>query len=261
MLKARLQLLPDSHPAKRLLEVAARSRVFTWASLVTSLQRRRDWPAPIPDIVDAFDASRIRDALRSKDSRRYLLRAYRRTCVEPVLREYDLNAFLQVDASGSWSYTSFQPAFNATLFARLLDMDWDADVWGFYRTWAVVRVTGRWPLALFGWLDLPRTLPECPLCGVSDADVVHVLLSCPHTVEDFRAWSLATDCYSPVATRPPWDTFSAALFAEAFSSREDASVAGAARVRYVGRCFQACAEAIRATEVDWLIADAAASVI
>jgi hypothetical protein len=54
-----------------------------------------------------------------------------------------------------------------------------------FRCWAIIRITGRWPCPVFGFNALPQVLSYCPACNAEDVTVFHALLSCPATLPIF----------------------------------------------------------------------------
>ena len=54
--------------------------------------------------------------------------------------------------------------------------------WLWYRCWAVVRISGAWPVCLFEGAGLPLTLPCCPGCGQAQVTVSHALAECSATL-------------------------------------------------------------------------------
>ena len=56
------------------------------------------------------------------------------------------------------------------------------DAWLWYRCWAVVRISGAWPVCLFEGAGLPLTLPCCPGCGQAQVTVSHALAECSATL-------------------------------------------------------------------------------
>ena len=43
----------------------------------------------------------------------------------------------------------------------------------------MARATGKWPCPVFGFPELPVTMPACPRCAASEITVSHALLACP----------------------------------------------------------------------------------
>ena len=73
MLKARVILLPLSHPAAEVLAVARVSNSPSWASHVRVAQCQIDFEHPILDIDETFPADLIEEARGCKIARRKLL--------------------------------------------------------------------------------------------------------------------------------------------------------------------------------------------
>ena len=71
-----------------------------------------------------------------------------------------------------------------------------ATAWMRFRCSSIIRISGKWPLPIFGVSELVSELDNCPGCwSASNVSVEHVLLSCPQTEDLF---SLIVDKVSPV---------------------------------------------------------------
>ena len=95
---------------------------------------------------------------------------------------------------------------------------------------ATIRVTGRWPLAVFGRGDLPAVLSQCSLCGVQDIGIEHLLCFCPAVDDLFTTWL-------PWHSRGDWVTLQEVLFAGRTSegvglARSRISFVGSASARF-----------------------------
>ena len=101
MLKARVRLLPPSHPARILICQVGQEQP-QWSKQVEKLQNRSEFIRAIPDITDVFSAEQLVAALENKVVRKRFLRNYRRAHVVPVLKEYDLVAFTQPTNDELW---------------------------------------------------------------------------------------------------------------------------------------------------------------
>ena len=66
------------------------------------------------------------------------------------------------------------------LFLGLLPrLVWHSGKWRYLRAWAIARLTGCFPLAVWGaWLGVPQVVPQCPGCMEIGAHLQHVL-ECP----------------------------------------------------------------------------------
>ena len=78
------------------------------------------------------------------------------------------------------SFATFQPTCKHILIDWLLH-DYDCRTWFVYRCWALVRMSGCWPLPLWGHTALPVTLCTCIHCGTREVDIRHALCNCPGT--------------------------------------------------------------------------------
>ena len=63
---------------------------------------------------------------------------------------------------------------------------WGPTMWRFFKAWAVVRITGGFPLPHWGLGDVALVFPHCCLCGRGFVDVAHLLAACPGTAR-YRA--------------------------------------------------------------------------
>jgi hypothetical protein len=78
--------------------------------------------------------------------------------------EYDQEAFAR---SCTVSFPAFGVPFSAFMpelrqtSLDLLSHDGSATLWTGFRIWSLVRVTGKWPLPVYGGDQLPLTLDAC----------------------------------------------------------------------------------------------------
>ena len=70
MLEARLALLPDDHPARR-IRLTIGHAVESWLSEVERIRNRQVYSAPIPSLEDA---SSLADVLKAKSCKHTLFR-------------------------------------------------------------------------------------------------------------------------------------------------------------------------------------------
>ena len=102
---------------------------------------------------------------------------------------------------------------------------WGKTMWRFHRAWAAARVSGGFPWSVWGERiqSIPLRLLQCPLCGLMDVDLVHLLGSC-HGTSSLRL-ELQLSAYSPTI-----------LFHWALADTFDV-VELKSKVRYVGLCL------------------------
>ena len=236
MLKARCHLLPPSHPARVLCAGSDVSAQADWLHFLTNIRTRSEFTVSIPDICEVFSFEQLEAACPTKSSRQRLLRNYRNVYVLPVLREYDLCAFAQVANNTLWPYATLQPHLDA-LPPIMLQLPWASDTWKHYKTWAVVRALGRWPLAIFGVGHLPRFLDCCPLCGRHNIDVRHALQFCPATMHLFSCWAIAVG--HPPSSRHVlcWTSLRLDLFGGRLGYLVSNPTLAQARIHFVGAVF------------------------
>ena len=124
----------------------------------------------VVDITEcgAFDGETLARARCCRDARRAVLRRYRWDHVRPVLRERDLRAF---DAAAAVTIPVLGVPFSslvpvpAPLPLALLGWKYDSLSWRWFRCWALIRISGRWPGVLVGADDMPFVMDRCPRCG------------------------------------------------------------------------------------------------
>ena len=96
--RARLYLLPQSHPTAKLFEQAKKVGAWNWEREVHKIMQAADLPTPVPEIWEhtAITVEDIERARHSAEERRNILRHYRWYAVRPILRESDQKAYLKV---------------------------------------------------------------------------------------------------------------------------------------------------------------------
>ena len=198
------------------------------------LQNRSEFIRAIPDITDVFSTEQLVAALENKVVRKRFLRNYRRAHVEPVLKEYDLVAFMQTANDRLWPYAILQSSLIG-FPTTLLDTHWASDTWRHYQLWSCVRVCGRWPSCLFGIDDLPRTIERCPLCDKRDFDVRHALQFCPGTHHLYACWALGAGYPMDARHDINWFLFRLELFGGRLGNIDPSISLALARIHYVGK--------------------------
>ena len=140
----------------------------------------------VADIWDAPGFSQEMMAMAREDiaMRKNLLRRYRHTVVRPALIHREFLWFQTTARKPTPSlgvpFQVFQSA-PARIPTDLLTWDFSGTWWMWYRAWAIIRISGRWPATLFGGAELPRTLETCKICGQEDISIIHPLQECPGT--------------------------------------------------------------------------------
>ena len=200
-----------------------------------------------PRRARAIHGRRHRSRYHRKTSHRKILRAYKEHYVRPVLQEYDKRAFnAAIDSLCGWPYDEWQTSY-AALPMALVEIDGDLYIWDAYRTWAVVRATGRWPLAMLDSSLESTTHMTCPLCQEPLAPVMHVLSQCVATAAIYRdmLWG-RVDQFDE--QRPPSDTMRHHLFGKRLDLVTEAQESAIARYRYVHQCCTVAVRALRSCE-------------
>ena len=182
--RARLFLLPGEHPGASMLAVASGTSCSSWASTVRAWMNSLD--PPLPDVVAWPFAGPQACATARADpaARRLLLRSYKFYVVRPASLKLDRLAFERATA-------------DALLQWNLLDLALGPGSWLHFRLWAVVRMSGCWPLQVLGAPLCVPTLPRCGACGARDVDVWHALFSCPASA------ALRSSLWSRLPLPPP----------------------------------------------------------
>ena len=67
----------------------------------------------------------------------------------------------------------------------LLDGAWSGQSWKWFPCWAIIRISGMWPLTVFGERVLPAIIPVCRACGAAQVTVAHAFADCPAAPIDF----------------------------------------------------------------------------
>jgi hypothetical protein len=235
MALARLQLLPVNHPGSRMLALAASLPYGGWVAIVRQEMNHPSLTKPIPSLLEhsAFAMHEIESAQACKVARRLLLRRYRAVVVLPSLRERDQQLYLSsasnLVAPFQWCRSTLLPEPEPAA-STLLDLDLGCNTWRFYRVWAIVRISGGWPLCCYTGSGALQALEFCPLCWAPAPTVLHCLCACPVTASLHRNASLLH------SFRPRAD--STALTAFLFGPCDDASLRSA-QIGYVGGCIHA----------------------
>jgi hypothetical protein len=189
MAVARLQVLPALHPAAVLYHICQASTAPAFLSHVRALMARISPGRILPGLLDyAPCASRALEAMACSAMRREVLSAYRWQVVRPAMRAYDEAHFHSSSAKElpglGVSYNFFQ-ASPRCLPSSLTSADLLPATICHFRTWALVRITGQWPLSAMGGEGLLEVLPLCSLCRSQDCHVLHALADCPGTLSTF----------------------------------------------------------------------------
>ena len=190
MARARLLALPPEHPGARVFVAARATTATTWVAAVGALMQKFPGGIPDLDLHPLFGGQALGEARANPAARRKLLKAYRLHVVRPALLQHDAAVFYEAAApvmpALGFSYSAAVPEPQALPWS-LLDLDLGPSTWLAYRTWATVRVSGRWPLTVLGGSTLPSVLPSCAACGAEHPVVSHPLCACPGTAHLRRA--------------------------------------------------------------------------
>ena len=196
MALARIRLLPEDHPASRMISASAACPWKTWLDDVRRLMLNSVLPNSIPDILEWPGLSSELCALAKACSttRKHLLRRYRVDAVRPVLQQYDSLALSRACAdylpSLGFRFLDFQYPLQRAMSSLIL-FDLGPNSWLWLRTWNLVRMTGLWPAILHGQGDLLPTIEVCHACGQRHVDVAHSLCECTGSTHLFEPFSCA----------------------------------------------------------------------
>ena len=188
--------------------------------------------ATIPDLPDApgFTSEGLAEARRDSSKRRLLLRRYRWEIVRPALMEVE-SAHYATQAQRIVPVLDI-PFSTLIPLAAPFSLAWLAHAgnryfWRCFRCWNMIRLTGRWPTAVTGNLDMPFHLPFCVFCAAPNITVRHVLLDCPGTSDALLA------CLSDagIATSSGATTMLVAIFGAFNDPTRQAHF-----IEFVGRC-------------------------
>ena len=234
--RARLFLLPLEHAGPRMLRLATSSCMPSWASEVKALMASACAAGPVEEVGDcgAFDEDTLALARRDREVRRTVLKQYRWFHVRPALREQDLRVFdtaaaVNIPVLGvPFSLLSPSPT---PLPLSLFGERFGPQSWRWFRCWALVRMSGRWPAVLVGGDDMPFVLDRCPLCGAEYIYVVHPLFECVASATQFQ--ELQARYQLPARADRP------ALVIALFAATNDLAFA-AACMEFVGSTALAC---------------------
>ena len=94
-----------------------------------------------------------------------------------------------------YSYASFVPEHRRPPI-DLLRFDSGPAARSKYRLWALVRMSGKWPLPVYGGDELPLVLGVCPACGEKNVTVTHTLCDCAGVEVARRSLHAAVSCPS-----------------------------------------------------------------
>ena len=186
-----------------MLAVSSATTCTTWASAVRAWMNSLD--LPLPDVVAWPFAGPQACATARADpaARRLLLRSYKFHVVHvvrPALLKLDRIAFERATAD---ALPVFRLPFSAWLSGppelqwNALDLALGPGSWLHFRLWAIVRMSGCWPLQVLGAPLCVPTLPRCGARGAHDVDVWHALFSCPASA------ALRSSLWSRLPLPPP----------------------------------------------------------
>ena len=235
--RARLFLMPPESPAARIFQIALHCTCPTWVLHVANFMTSSSLPETIPEIwsMSGISVAKVTKAQGDNIARKDLLRRYRMDVVRPILLQRDRIRFASsAQADLPCIMTSFarlQP-LAAMPDQGLLGWEFDRRTWRHYRCWAVVRISGRWPLAVLGASDCPQSLEFCRLCGTPDVDVCHALCECRGTSSLYDQLRVKGAC--PDRDRAPACT-------EYIFGMQQERTEFLARVTFTGSAIAACA--------------------
>ena len=170
----------------------------------------------------------IDGARTCKVERRALLKRYRWEVVRPCLLEFDGREFAKAAQTKipvlELPFKSYQTSL-CRFAPELIDaLDHSSD-WRAFRLWSLTRITGEWPLTVYGHMTSSKTISICYSCGVQDGDITHPICHCPTTKGAYEDLTVFPSC----PPRAVWPNNLLFLFGEHNSAEERLSC-----IRYVG---------------------------
>jgi hypothetical protein len=183
MTKARASLLPAGHPVARMLRLAESTMATSWVSAVKLLMNDQKLPSEIPEVMDMpfCTEDKLQQARGDRVARKLVLSEYKWVVVRPILLEYDRLAYhrtvLKELPVFGVPFTSLVPVPRRPSM-DLLMLDDGPSTWSRFRLWALVRMSGCWPLPIYGGESLPEYVDSCLMCGTSQVSVGHMLCDC-----------------------------------------------------------------------------------
>ena len=91
--------------------------------------------------------------------------------------------------------------------------------------WSLIRITGNWPLTVYGHMSSSKTISLCNACGTQDINILHPICQCPATKDAYDGLTAFPSC----PPRALWPEILLFLFGEHSSTEEQVSC-----IRYVG---------------------------
>ena len=188
--RARINLLPLEHPARKLMALADALPAITWSRRVKRLMATICPESPLPDVTECslFSNDALDEARASNVERKKAVKNYRDAVIRPALLDYDRRAYgtaaSKVFPAFGVPFAQFQPKHYACAWGvSLLTSTVHAKI---FRAWSVARISGKWPLTVLGEKHTSVTLEFCPFCGQPDVTITHTLLQCNQVPGDFR---------------------------------------------------------------------------
>ena len=186
MARARLAVLPTDHPGARMLRLSLAGPHAAWSMAVKAHMQFGDPSGTISDIWECVEFQDLLDLARQhKQLRHRLLTQYRHHKVRPALTHRELLWFHQtakkIIPAFSVAFEVFQGA-PQKIPIDLLSWDFSSSWWLWYRAWALVRISGRWPRTILGLDEMPTHITYCTMCQQEQVDVSHALCYCPSSL-------------------------------------------------------------------------------
>jgi len=223
--RARIMCLPIDNPIAPVLSGASAITGPTWLDDVVAIQRELGITTDFTSFVHITEDVRRCPVLRSRAVQRWKL-----AVVIPRIQSLEERWFKEqlaaLNEDGLVPYADLVP-LRKPFRLDVRWAPWGKTMWRFFRAWLVARITSGIPLAVWGRGGVPRILFNCPVCGIADADLEHVLCSCSG-LSQFREGV-------PYAVRDD-------LLRWSLEDPQEESLLRA-RVRYLGLCISAVAHA------------------
>ena len=189
--RARILALPPGNTIEPTVLVSARVTGATWLEHAASIMY--EFGAE-PDFL--VFCSRRALALTTPEARRSAVKQWKRVVLHQAVAKAELHWFQEHLARipcrpvGRLSFEISM--FHDSFHLQLRWAPWSRSIWKAHRAWLLCRLTGCFPLSLWGFNGNQQTLSTCPGCLLAGADLEHWLLDCPAT-DTCRALWLGLD--------------------------------------------------------------------
>ena len=178
--RARVLALPPGNTIEPAVLASARVTGATWLEHAASVMH--DFGAE-PDFLVFCDRKAI--ALTTPEARKSAVKQWKRLVLLPAVANAELHWFQEHLARISCRVPgrlSFEVCMvHESFHLQLRWAPWSRSTWKAHQAWLLCRLTGSFPLFLWGFSGNQQTLATCPGCLRAEANLKHWLLDCPAT--------------------------------------------------------------------------------